>query len=230
MPADVPALYRLKDSDVTWLYGPLHIGSDWSKAAHKVPPPSPALPRRQNSIDGSRPATPSAVKKPILKRRSISQLLSLPASPFFTGDGSEDEDADDAAHHGDGSGPIRPPLMHTKSDTHISWRSRPFRKESPPRIIAPDLPEQSEHLTTPSATTTSSDSTDSSQDLTTAASITGADGAVQGKKKHISFNTFVEQFIAIEKPKPKRKPGAVYFSDPAYDDGSVETSFFFLGG
>lgn len=213
--------HRLKDSDVTWLYGPLHIGSDWSKTVHQDPPPSPnAL--RQNSLDSvgrSRAATPAG-KKPILKRRSISQLLSLPQSPFFNQDGSEDTDDEDA-HHGDEDEAMRPPLLHTKSDTHISWRSRPFRKNSPPRIIAPDpSPSEAYFPTTASGTTSSdtSNTTGSSQDLSTA-STSGAEGSGHGKKKHISFNTFVEQCIAIEKPK-KRK-GQHFFTDPVYDDGSV---------
>ena len=41
-----------------------------------------------------------------------------------------------------------------------------------------------------------------------------------GKKKHISFNTFVEQCIAIEKPKPKR-PTARFVDEVFEDDGSV---------
>lgn len=198
---------------MTWLYGPLHLGSDWSKP---LEPPSP-LTHRQASIDSAALAHGAAPagKKPILKRRSISQLLSLPASPFFAQEGSDVSDNDDSGHHSDQDEPSRPPLLHTKSDTHISWRSRAFRKDSPPRIIASEDP-HNDYLTTTSAST--SDSTGSDQDLTHPA----ADAPVPGKKKHISFNTFVEQCIAIEKPPQKRLPsGTRFFHDSIYDDGSV---------
>ena len=221
-----PAI-RLKDSDVTWLYGPLHTGSDWSKAPQHNPPPSPA-PRRQSidSDSSNRPRGPSPEKKPILKRRSISQLLSLPASPFFHGEGSDSDDADDTYHlHDDDDEVHRPPLLHTKSDTHISSRVRAFRKESPPRVVAPGLPVSPNEEVPASGSTSgatssnTSTSTGSSQDLD-GASIAGADGAggVVAKKKHISFNTFVEQCIAIEKPKRKYS-GPIFYSDPVYYEG-----------
>lgn len=172
-------------------------------------------------------------KKPILKRRSISQLLSLPASPFFDQEDSEENDDEEAEPE-----PLRPALLHTKSDTHISWRSRPYRKDSPPRITAAELqqqhppsgphPPEGDALGLRTMTTSSdaSNSTGSEQDLS-AGSSTGAESG--GKKKHISFNTFVEQCIAIEKPKSKRKksfvgsrPGRLgFFPNSGYDDGSV---------
>ncbi|KAH8103954.1 hypothetical protein BXZ70DRAFT_674671 [Cristinia sonorae] len=230
----------LKDSDVTWLYGPLHIGSDWIK-----PVEHPPVHIRKNSIsngEASRSATishspsPNAMgKKPILKRRSISQLLSLPASPFFDHDDSEEDEDEE-----DDTAPARPLLMHTKSDTHISWRSRPYRKDSPPRITAADLhqePQTESHsettdslgLRSMTSSSDASNSTGSDQDLS-AESSTGAE--VGGKKKHISFNTFVEQCIAIEKPKSKRKKSFVgsrndhlgFFPNSGYDDGYDEDS------
>ncbi|KAI0766986.1 hypothetical protein BD413DRAFT_480253 [Trametes elegans] len=218
----------LKDSDVTWLYGPLHIGHDWTdystrktsklNAGHRKTS-TDAVPGPYKTNDGARsvysPPAP-APKKPILKRRSISQLLSLPASPFFNQiDSDEDEE-----HEGDESStPTRPKLTHTKSDTHISLRGRPFRKNSPPRIIAEDASVQPvAQIPTGSE---ASGSTGSDQDLSGSSS-TGADGSHGGKKKHISFNTFVEQCIAIEKPTIKRsttgptRNGRVF---DAYDDG-----------
>ena len=180
-------------------------------------------------------------KKPILKRRSISQLLSLPASPFF--DQEDSEEIDECEEEPELT---RPPLLHTKSDTHISWRSRPYRKDSPPRITAAELqqpvpspttpyPPQSDALGLRSMTTSSdaSNSTGSEQDLS-AGSSSGVDAV--NKKKHISFNTFVEQYIAIEKPKSKRKRSFVgsrsgrlgFFPNSGYDDGSVRFSLSFL--
>ncbi|KAI0366976.1 hypothetical protein BV20DRAFT_951134 [Pilatotrama ljubarskyi] len=217
----------LKDSDVTWLYGPLHVGHDWtdystrktSKLSRKtstdaVPGPfqTNGDPRSNTQASGPPP------KKPILKRRSISQLLSLPASPFFH---QPDSDEDSDERDDESSTPTRPPLMHTKSDTHLSLRGRPFRKNSPPRIIAEDG--SAPPVSQPTTGSEASGSTGSDQDLSGSSS-TGADGShvSGGKKKHISFNTFVEQCIAIEKPKLKRsttgptRDGRVF---DAYDDG-----------
>lgn len=169
---------------------------------------------------------PPIPKKPILKRRSISQLLSLPASPFFQQIDTDEEEEE--LQVPSSAPPMRPPLVHTKSDTHINMRGRPFRKASPPRIIAQDTSASSSSHVGPAppvaqAATLSdgSGSTSSDQDLSGRSS-TDASGPV--KKKHISFNTFVEQCIAIEKPKVKRSAtgptgGARLFD--AYDDGSV---------
>ncbi|EMD39245.1 hypothetical protein CERSUDRAFT_112904 [Gelatoporia subvermispora B] len=213
----------LKDSDVTWLYGPLHIGSNWTPSSNK--PDSLSALQRKTSLEEISPSkkkqtTAPYAKKPILKRRSIGQLLSLPASPFFTQIESDDEECADLEHEGaESSTPTRPPLLHTKSDTHISWRGRPYRKVSPPRIIAEETP-----LAPLSTTPGTSDGSD--QDLSGSSS-TGADGSgvssAGAKKKHISFNTFVEQCIAIEKPKLKRSSSGPRVCEN-YDDGYEEDS------
>ncbi|CDO73314.1 hypothetical protein BN946_scf185008.g76 [Trametes cinnabarina] len=225
----------LKDSDVTWLYGPLHVGHEWTdystrkssklNASHrktstdavpgpfKTNPDVGASPGNNNNANAA--PTP---KKPILKHRSISQLLSLPASPFFQHPDS-DEESQEREGDGQSSTPTRPPLLHTKSDTHLNMRGRPFRKNSPPRIIAEDGSKQPLHT----AASEASGSTSSEQDLSGSSSI-GAEGShgPGAKKKHISFNTFVEQCIAIEKPQLKRsatgpmRDGRVF---EAYDDG-----------
>jgi hypothetical protein len=92
----------------------------------------------------------------------------------------------------------RPTLLHTKSDTHITrWaKNRPFRKNSPPRFIASDAPVESG--SPGSNFSASSGSHLFSKSGESDATVNG------GKKKHISFNTFVEQCIAIEKPKSRR--------------------------
>ncbi|KAH9852624.1 hypothetical protein C2E23DRAFT_730255 [Lenzites betulinus] len=220
----------LKDSDVTWLYGPLHVGHDWTdyttkkvsklNASHRktstdaLPGPYKTHAEIRAALRNVHPVT--VPKKPILKRRSISQLLSLPASPFFNHLDSDDEF--DERDEGSSSTPARPSLMHTKSDTNISVRGRPFRKNSPPRIIAEDGTAPPAQLAPGSE---ASGSTGSDQDLSGSSSA-GPDGSHGGKKKHISFNTFVEQCIAIEKPKLKRtstgptRDGRVF---DAYDDG-----------
>lgn len=201
----------LKDSDVTWLYGPLHTAVDWT------PPPKPdSVP---DSVESSNPASAHdrldlsshKPRKTILKYRSISELLTsdLPTSPVFSPAESDDEEdrsniqpdlrllsQDQFKSH------KRPSLMHTKSDTHISrWGpSRAFRKDSPPRLDPPvALPVGSPHKSIyfPSSVRASH-----SQDSNSSAGgSAGSTERTQQKKKHISFNTFVEQCIAIEKPK-----------------------------
>jgi hypothetical protein len=154
-----------------------------------------------------------------LKRRSIFQLLFLPASPFFHGKSSDTEKDTVDSHNQPDVDEHRPPLLHTKSDTHISPRVKAFRKESPPRIISPVLPLPYPELdSTLSATSSNtSASTGSSQNLTVA-STHGVDNiaCARAKKKHIGSNTFVEQCIAIEKPERKYLR-AIFYSDAVYD-------------
>ncbi|KAF5316560.1 hypothetical protein D9619_006287 [Psilocybe cf. subviscida] len=238
----------LKDSDVTWLYGPLHTAVEWT------PPPKPQpVP---DSVDAVNPASaydrldlsnPSFLNianarraearpaKPILKHRSIGELLTggdyQPSTVVSPMDSEDDEDDDKSpnspqSHHDKNVGtPMRPSLTHTKSDTHIiRWGgSRAFRKDSPPRIDPPGFdahnanyfpPHDSTSSLIPSTSSASIPSSSHpgfaaapeairssvSQDSTSTSS-GGHEKPEKQKKKHISFNTFVEQYIAIEKPK-----------------------------
>jgi hypothetical protein len=133
-------------------------------------------------------------------------------------------------------GARRPSLLHTKSDTNVIRLARqrnPLRKDSPPRIIAethapsPDADADTGlapdtglspdgHLRRPGLPRSgSSDSaTGSSQDLSARS------------KRHITFNTFVEQCIAIDSPNAKTQktnPDARWaqFADDEDDDGCV---------
>ncbi|KAG2128602.1 hypothetical protein DEU56DRAFT_715345, partial [Suillus clintonianus] len=183
----------LKDSDVTWLYGPLHTADYPAPAPTPKPSPNTAAALDLPILSSSPPTT-----KPILKHRSILELLTsdYPSSSMFSPPESEEDEilhmhSDyEAPKHLTGPGVAgiikRPPLTHTKSDTHIShWGlNRDCRRDSPPRIIAPGTPVTSEVPPT-SRQGSSSD----------AVIVPGQ------KRKHISFNTFVEQCIAIEKPK-----------------------------
>lgn len=107
--------------------------------------------------------------------------------------------------------PKRPALLHTKSDTHITrWGSnRVFRKDSPPRIDPPGIEQEphsklaasvpfSQKLSAggPVRASLSQDSNSSGKSASSSEHSRG-----RRKKKHISFNTFVEQYIAIDKPK-----------------------------
>lgn len=196
--------YRLKDSDVTWLYGPLHTAVDWAPP----PKPSPDTATRTSALDLS------TTHKPILKHRSISQLLTsdLPTSPIFTPTESEDDESVDRTQLYPSEPPSedasqqRPTLTHTKSDTHITrWGpSRLLRKDSPPRIDPPvglhGVASSGEGGYSSTILHALSSSSTSNSDSFPATSN-------HSKKKHISFNTFVEQCIAIEKPKKSSVDG-----------------------
>ncbi|KAF9565885.1 hypothetical protein CPC08DRAFT_604178, partial [Agrocybe pediades] len=213
----------LKDSDVTWLYGPLHTAVEWTPVPKPMPVPdsveasTPASAHdRLDLVSTSQTSRRPAPQKPILKHRSISEILTSdfpPTSPLFSPVESEDEQ--------DPSWGKRPTLSHTKSDTHVTrWGpSRAFRKDSPPRIDPPGLDAQSGSYFPPTASTSSSLSQPVSAggsiraSLSQDSSSSGTGGVTSGgdsrghshghgqKKKHITFNTFVEQCIAIEKPK-----------------------------
>lgn len=202
--------HRLKDSDVTWLYGPLHPGSDWEPLPKPVVPTRPVL--AQTSTNGF-------YTKPILKHRSITEILSLPTAPYSDADQSpeppasqEQQPSSSASPH-----PSRPFLPHTKSDTHILRARTPrdaFRKDSPPRTLSR---ESAECGLSVDESTSAGTSTGSEQDLL-------VHTPQPGKRKHISFNTFVQQCIAIESPRHKR-PSTRFVDEVFEDDGSVPFSF-----
>ncbi|KAF9073174.1 hypothetical protein BDP27DRAFT_1216362 [Rhodocollybia butyracea] len=232
----------LKDSDVTWLYGPLHTAVEWT------PPPKPKpdqtehrMASAHDRLDLSEPK-----HKSILKYRSISEMLTgdLPFSPAESDEEAEHKLSQEVSDADSSTSTTRPSLSHTKSDTHVTrWGSnRAARKNSPeptgsanPTLVtlnpspphvysatnlsgyfASHIGEQSSSSPTPGAR--------SSTEVTPT-------GSTSTKKKHITFNTFVEQCIAIDKPKPKESTsGPVVTEDESdwyskhkasYDDGLV---------
>jgi hypothetical protein len=229
---------RLKDSDVTWLYGPLHTAVDWTPPPKPQPVPDnidgPNSPSAHDRLDlfSSNPALNPLPCKPILKHRSISELLISnlnPTSPVFSPVESEDEDNSTAPSNSflsfaAGSKPKRPLLTYTKSDTHITRSgSRAFRKDSPPRIEPRDFDDASEsqnqrqtHENTPHLGPIS-ESTSQDSNSSGGADRSNSNGAERTKKKHISFNTYVQQYIAIEKPKK---------STSAFSGASQERNWF----
>ncbi|WVQ81195.1 hypothetical protein IAT38_003317 [Cryptococcus sp. DSM 104549] len=156
----------LKDSDVTWLYGPLHTAS-----VEPVRPLKVATADERLGID--RPNPDVNLKKPILKHRTLSEMLTIPmpSSPILESS-SGNEDVDPLEDDSD-----RPILLQTKSDTNI-MRNRGGlvpRKKSPPRHHNLGKTPPEEPLISPSESHSSN-------------------------KKHISFNTFVEQCVAVDDP------------------------------
>lgn len=155
--------HRLKDSDVTWLYGPLHTAQV-----------EPVRPLKVSSTDDKYGLDVGVKKKPILKHRTLSEMLTIhaPSSPIL--EASSRDENDDVSD-------MRPPLVQTKSDTNIVRVRTGGLKGIPPGAgqAEPAAPSMSEQT-----------STDSS--IVPEAPSTG--------KKHISFNTFVEQVIAVDDP------------------------------
>lgn len=117
-------------------------------------------------------------KKPILKHRTLSEMLTIPmpSSPILESS-YRDDDVDNMDDELD-----RPVLMQTKSDTNI-FRNRGTvsRKRSPPR--------QPGH---------------SGKHTPASGELTPETQQPQSGKRHISFNTFVEQCMAIDEPEMGR--------------------------
>ncbi|KAK0188630.1 hypothetical protein F5146DRAFT_932904 [Armillaria mellea] len=215
----------LKDSDVTWLYGPLHTAVEWT------PPPRKSTITPNDHLDLSSPK-----HKPILKHRNLSEFLTsdLPHSPAFSPSDSDSEQSANQQHcHSESQTDLsvgnqsRPPLGHTKSDTHITrWGpDRVFRKDSPPRVDPPapsaeDRPSGSLRSSNHAYSGTdlngyfqahlrSNDNSPlSGSDANNSANTNNSSLQTQSqpkkKQKHITFNTYVEQCIAIDKPKSSR--------------------------
>ncbi len=142
-------------------------------------------------------------KKPILKHRTLSEMLTIPmpSSPILESSNPNNDDVEDMDQG-------RPHLMHTKSDTNIVRRN--MRHVSPPRGAigsggrTPVSGESSYEQVTEAAAHATVKSPGESSD-------TGAKD-----KRHISFNTFVEQCIAVDDPEDA--PGASEEDDDDDED------------
>lgn len=149
----------MKDHDVTWLYGPLQIGN--VKAFNlNITPPASRL-SRSNSF---------ASKKPILKKRSLSEIMlqrSLSSSTLM-------KQATDA-------------LRAQQPRTRL--HDRPMLGD---RVLS-DFGTSFEPETPLTRTTTTTSSTEHS------ASISSSGVQTPCTKRHIHFNNKVEQCIAINK-------------------------------
>ncbi|KAG8739776.1 hypothetical protein FRC10_005159 [Ceratobasidium sp. 414] len=180
----------LKDSDVTWLYGPLHT-------AEPVPP------HKEPTLSDKLDLVKAAGKKPILKHRTITEILSMPrpSSPILEAtDLTEEPDVEY-----DDQGNARPPLPHTKSDTNIIRRPS-NRRVSPPRVAVgasslaanqpPIVPTIEVNMLEP----THSQGSDSSNSPRGGSSDLESNSG-SSNRRHIHFNTFVEQCISIDKPR-----------------------------
>ncbi|KAG8733993.1 hypothetical protein FRC11_013831 [Ceratobasidium sp. 423] len=177
----------LKDSDVTWLYGPLHTAD-------------PVPPHKESSLSDKLDLMKAAGKKPILKHRTLSELLSLPrpSSPILESSDLTDDEALDY----DTDGNVRPPLPHTKSDTNIIRRPS-NRRVSPPRIVQGMGGISGQQNPVPTLQVNGLEKTRSRGSESSNSPRCGSDiESNSGKeRRHIHFNTFVEQCISIDKPR-----------------------------
>ncbi|KAH8833192.1 hypothetical protein DL96DRAFT_1585157 [Flagelloscypha sp. PMI_526] len=220
----------LKDSDVTWLYGPLHTSVDWTPPPKPKPQPTSVDDPTKSSVAGGKldlATEPPLKRKSILKQRTISEMLisDFTSPPFTSAENDNEDGLGSALANPDRHKPARPGLPHTKSDTHVTrWRpDRPLRKDSPPRVSVPGQTDESSEIeedlsdkancaldTAPAAAAPPTNSLSSVVPSSEATrnrrkrarlSPSSSDEGKDSKKKHISFNTFVEQCIAIDKPK-----------------------------
>ncbi|GAA5835678.1 hypothetical protein JCM11251_002995 [Rhodosporidiobolus azoricus] len=217
----------LKDSDVTWLYGPLHT------AVEAVPPPkvatanerlgleplrtlsdskigdkkdkgekSPkrkevtmARPPPQATIQQRRNSTKEYKTKPILKYRSLSDILmpqGQPTSPVIEQLGMNFEDQATISVH------------HARSDSHLvrlNSLNRKTKRGSPLHSPGSSSPER-----------TASDSSSATDHFMR------RNSQRRNNKRHISFNHRVEQCIAIDSADERPYSTAASSDDEDEDD------------
>ncbi|KAG9035994.1 hypothetical protein FRB95_009994 [Tulasnella sp. JGI-2019a] len=212
----------LKDSDVTWLYGPLHT------AAEPVPKP------KQSTYVDRYNLEKASGKKPILKHRTISELLNIPAndhtapvvqhslgSPSLEAVSMDFGLGEDAVR----TGSPQPSLPHARSDSAIARRaiSLPVATVgSPVSTDSPLQPRPTDSDSTPprsGSPATQSDGTGLSHDFGSQIHL-----SPKGTKRHISFNTFVEQCISIDDPATVRRPSPLDESLSSSDDEDASST------
>ena len=150
---------RMKDHDVTWLYGPLQTGSVNAFNLNPAPPTSRLS--RSNSF---------ASKKPILKKRSLSEIMLQRSLSSST-------------------------LMKQATDAVRAQQPRKRLQDQPmlgDRALS-DFGTSSEPETPLTRSTTNTSSTEHS------ASVSSSGVQTPCTKRHIHFNNKVEQCIAINK-------------------------------
>ncbi|CAK9782078.1 hypothetical protein CC85DRAFT_309129 [Cutaneotrichosporon oleaginosum] len=159
----------LKDSDVTWLYGPLHTA--------KVEPVRPL--RISSTEDRVGIDLPNNHGKPgILKHRTLSELLSLP------GPTSPDLDDSDAIDEDEPTVPTRIGLIHTKSESNLHRsNSMPARRRGGA-------------LGRTGSVRAGSSINNRSKEAS----------PENNNRRKITFNTFVEQCIALDEPNLSQPP------------------------
>lgn len=171
-PRPLDGTHRLKDSDVTWLYGPLH------EHVESVPPPKLATTADRLDLDDGHRV------RSILKHRTISDMLNTPgnaASPnveLETNPIDEHMEEQDRKKAEAEEETKRSSLFAVKSDSNLVSKA-PRRVGSSPNAMPLVSAQKKKSL-----------------------SIGRADSTGSEEKRHISFNHRVEQCIALDHQYP----------------------------
>lgn len=205
---------RLKDSDVTWLYGPLH-----TKAVDPVPKPkssaaedrlglekgvsAKARGKTTASVESKSPKRSSPTtthppknsnhrsdmvpKKPILKYRSLSDILTVPSMKRPRHDSFDDHESGVSTPTGSAYG--NEAASTTPPSETASVRS--FMDNPPQHMKSPTM-EDAVYV---------SDGNQSTTDPTQ----TSGDEKQGGRRKHIAFNHRVEQCIAVDSDEDRER-------------------------
>lgn len=174
----------MKDHDVTWLYGPLQTGNVKAFNLNSTPPASRLS--RSNSF---------ASKKPILKKRSLSEIMLQRSISSST-------------------------LMKQATDALRAQQPRERLSDRPmlgDRVL-PDFGTLSEPETPLTRSTTNTSSTDHSASISTSGIQTPC------TKRHIHFNNKVEQCIAINKEVDERPEFYKAVNNDDDDDDDEDSS------
>lgn len=237
---------RLKDSDVTWLYGPLHTAVD------PVPPPKLSSLQDRFNLDGqaasptalpdsalsSRPGSSASVRsskvpgKPILKHRSLSEILGVPSNTTGAGadsgsDGESDrEDPEDVSESAQNKR-VRVTIAHPASDTTlVNMRDHdPVGRGSPPVMVAgydSSASGDDSDANRPISTRVSNHSQPPKRKTafrTSGNNSSGGSGTEDASKpkKHISFSHRVEQCIAVDSEEERGSYGSQGLLRPKVD-------------
>lgn len=175
----------LKDSDVTWLYGPLHQAP--------VPVPPPKIASLADKLD-ILPPLPKG-RKPILKKRTLAEVLvlglaktnNLPNRP--PADELKELDIDSRGVQGPEERD-RIMLLHTKSDTNLL---RPAIGRAP----QPSPPSDDDTAVPRRSARRPANNRSSFSNSTKASVSPPPHDPENGPKKRVGFNTFVSQCIAV---------------------------------
>ena len=173
---------RMKDHDVTWLYGPLLTGN--VKAFNLNPTPPASRLSRSNSF---------ASKKPILKKRSLSEIMLQRSLSSST-------------------------LMKQATDAVRAQQPRKRLRDQPmlgDRAL-------SDFGTTSESETSLTDSTTNTSSTEHTASISTSGVQTPCTKRHIHFNNKVEQCIAINKEVDDRSEYNKAVHDDDHEDSSED--------
>ncbi|TIB98922.1 hypothetical protein E3Q17_02811 [Wallemia mellicola] len=172
----------LKDSDVTWLYGPLHTAVD--------PVPQPKASTLEDHIDLDQ----GHGTKPILKHRTISELLTMPnqSSPSIEAIPDDEQSDVPSDYQSDASVSSAASPIESKRPKFPHSHSEPLIKTALHNSDTINQHNNDLDTASPASKLMSPNATNSDGDASNTSSM--------GSKRHITFNSFVEQRISLDEP------------------------------